>query len=418
MLGVIEPITADELPGSDGNWPDFPRPEFARRYARLTALLEWSGLDAIVVAQPANVRYFTGFRTWFWALPPVITIVAILTRDSAHATLVDGVGERGGMEEFTWLPDLTTYSANDDPFDVIREALQHRGLTHATIGLELGRGSRPHLAPADLDRLRRLAPHATWVDASQLIASIRALKSPAEITRLREATRIAQAGFRAVYDALEPGTTEIELTRTAARAMLDEGAAPALDPTILIFMAGADRYSQPLQPATTRPIAAGELIALDGGCVAGGYHSDFARAAVIGDLPPRARRLMDVTRHALDAAVSAIAPGAPLTGAFAAAEAVFDDAGVADVIVNPHAVGHSIGLEHWEAPALPPPTADSASVRARAGMVLCVEPQIAGADGDRQWREGLFMLEDQVLVTGEATEILTADISREVFAKR
>jgi len=51
-------------------------------------------------------------------------------------------------------------------------------------------------------------------------------------------------------------------------------------------------------------------------------------------------------------------------------------------------------------------------------MVLCVEPQIAGAEGDRQWREGLFMLEDQVLVTEEGTEILTADISREVFAKR
>jgi Xaa-Pro dipeptidase len=417
MLGIIELITDGELPGSDGSWPDFPICEFARRYARLSALLEHSGLDAIIVAQPANVRYFTGFRTWLWALPPVVTIVAILTRDPGQATLVDGLGERGGMEEFTWLTDLTTYGPSDDPFDVIGKALQNRGLTDATIGLELGRGSRPHLAPVDIDRLRALAPHATWVDASPLIAAVRALKSEAEIARLREAARIAQAGFKAVYGALVPGTTEIELTRVAARAMLDEGAAPATDPSILIFMAGADRYSQPLQPATTRPIGVGELVALDGGCTADGYHSDFARAAVIGDLPPKAHHLMEVTRRALDEAVSAIRPGEPLAHAFTAAKDVFNEAGVAGAIVNPHAIGHSIGLEHWETPGLPSPTGHVDLVRARAGMVLCVEPQIAGADGDQLWRDGLFMLEDQVLVTAGGREILTADISREVFAK-
>jgi Xaa-Pro dipeptidase len=416
MLGVIESIPGGDAPGPEPEASEFPIAEYGRRYARLQALMEESGLDAVLVSQRSNVRYYTGLRTWFWALPPVITILAILTRNPDDATIVDTATERGGIHQTTWMEEPNTYGPNDDPFDVVASALRSRGLESATLGLELGPGQLPRLSPSDLDRLKSCAPHARWVDASREISAVRALKSDHEVARIRESVRLTELAFQAVYEALSEGVTEIELTRIAARAMLDAGATPAMDAPILIFAAGAERYGQPLQPSTNRAIKGGELVLLDGGCTFEGYHSDFARCAVIGDLPHRAAELLDVTEHALDAAVSAIAPGIPLDRAFSAAGTVLDQAGLGAAAVNPHAIGHSIGLDHWEIPGVSGPGSVSGDVRARPGMVLCVEPQLAGADGDTDWRNGLFMLEDQVLVTEGGSEVLTNQIPRGVFS--
>jgi Xaa-Pro dipeptidase len=417
MLSLIEPITGGDPPGIEPESSDFPIAEYGCRYARLQALMDESGIDAVLVSQPSNVRYFTGLRTWFWALPPVITIVAILPRNTGHATLVDAVTERGGIEQTTWIEHPSTYNASDDPFEVIQRAIRERGLENATLGLELGRGTHPHMSPSDLDRLRSCAPHARWVDASLELSAIRSLKSVGEIARIRESARLIQLGFRAAHEALAVGVTEVGLTRVASRAMLDAGAAPGIDAPVLIFMAGAERYRQPLQPSTDRGINRGELVSLDGGCAFDGYHSDFARCAVIGELAPRAAELIAVTEQALDAAVSAITPGAPIGWAFAAAKGVLDQAGLGAAAVNPHSIGHSIGLEHWELPGVSALGTVSGDVRARPGMVLCVEPQLAGADGDSDWRDGLFMLEDQVLITESGPEVLTSQVPRSVLSK-
>ena len=416
MLSLVEPITGGRPPGIEPDALEFPIAEYGLRYARLQALMEESGIDAILISEPSNVRYFTGLRTWFWALPPVITILAILPRAADHATLVDTVTELGGVEETTWIERPATYGANDDPFDVIERALHDRGLETAALGLELGRGSHPHLSPSDLDRLRSCAPRARWVDASPELSAVRALKTPAEIDRIRESVRIAQLGFQAVHEALADGVTEIELTRVASHTMLSAGAAPGLTAPILIFAAGAERYRQPLQPSTDRAIKRGELVALDGGCVFDGYHSDFARCAVIGALSPRAAELIAVTEQALDAAVSAISPGVPLGQAFEATREVLDGMGLGSAAVNPHSIGHSIGLEHWELPGVAALGTVSGDVHARPGMVLCIEPQLAGAYGDTRWRDGLFMLEDQVLVTEDGSDIMTSQVPRSVLS--
>jgi Xaa-Pro aminopeptidase len=410
MLGLIEHVSGGGLPAGQPAYPDFEAAEFATRYARLTTLMTDADIDAVVVAQPANIRYFTGLRTWLWALPPVIPIIAVLPRDPAQATILDTATELGGILETTWITDPVTYAAGDDPLDLLRLLLERRGLAAATLGLELS--GHPHLSPKLFDRLRRLLPEATVTDATSIIGSVRMLKSEAEVARLRAAASVAQTGFRAAYQALAVGTSEIELTNVAAQAMLAAGASVATDPMILIFMSGPERYRQPLQPATRRALKAGELIALDGGCVVDGYHADFARCAAIGSLSAQASELVEVTQAALDAAVCAIAPGAAIGDAWVAADAVFADAGVADAAVNPASIGHGIGLEHWEAPAIAQPQTGSGDVRVREGMTLCVEPQIAGARGDHDWRSGLFMLEDQLVVTDTGAEVLTADLPR------
>jgi Xaa-Pro aminopeptidase len=250
------------------------------------------------------------------------------------------------------------------------------------------------------------------VDVALPIWAMRAIKSAEEISRLREAVRLSEIGYMAALDALTPGVTEAALTRIAAQAMLAAGARPSVTPMTLIFLAGAERYRQVVQPAIERPIREGEQVWLDGGCSVDGYRADFIRSGVIGRLSDSAEHYYEVSVQALDAAVEAIGPGRKLGESWSAAQACFDDAGVGAFALIPGQIGHSIGLDHWELPLIGKPGSEQGEVIARPGMVLCVEPTIVGMDGDEEWRSGIFTAEDQVVVTESGVEILTTQIPR------
>ena len=412
LLDAVEAADRVDPPslGRDREFLEFGGAEYGRRHQRAAHLLDGAGIDALVLAEPSSVRYFTGLRSWFTTLPPVLPIVAVVAPELDRCTLIDTTTERGSVERATWIEAPELYGANDDPMETVAEAVRRRGLSRGRLGFELGAGRLPHLSPADQDRLRSRLPEAAIVDASQLLHAIRAIKTEAELALIRRAAHLITVAFAAVCAALRPGMTELEMTRIASRAILDEGGDPDLNANVLIFMAGANRYAMPLLPATGRPLREGELISLDGGCSVQGYHSDFARAAVIGELDADARAQLDAVHEALTNAVAAIRPGRPLGEAWVAAQSVLDDRGLAASAVNPVSIGHSIGLDHWERPTVAAPDTEMGRVTARPGMVLCVEPQIAGAHGDEAWARGLFLLEDQVVVTSDGVENLTASM--------
>ena len=283
------------------------------------------------------------------------------------------------------------------------------------LGFELGTGRLPHVSPADFATLRTLLPNATFVDASDLLHAARAIKSAAEIALVRRSVDLIVRAFQAVCQSLRPGLTEIEMTRIASAALLDAGGEPDLNPAVFIFMAGKERYRSPLLPATDRALKPNELVSLDGGCSVRGYHSDFARAAVLGEAGTEVERQFDATVQALMAAESVIGVGRPLGDAWSAAQSVLEANGLGEFAVNPLNIGHSIGLDHWERPTVSRPDSEMGKVRARAGMVLCVEPQVAGTAGDDSWSRGLFLVEDQLLVGDQGVEILTADFPRDLY---
>jgi Xaa-Pro dipeptidase len=419
MLDAIEKVdgTGFELPGSDGRWLEFPRGEYARRYARASTLMEELGLDALVCLQPVMLRWFTGFRTWLWVLPPLLPAAAILPRDPAGASLVGTVVERGGLNETTWVDDARLYGLAEDPVESIATAIGDLGLGSGRLGLELGRGQRPYISPLDHRALLDALPNAEVVDAAEALAALRALKSDREIARIREAVRLTEVGYTAAFDALRPGLTEVDLTRIATHAMLDAGARPAIEPATLIFLAGAERYRQVVQPAVDRAVQPGEQVWLDGGCVYEGYRADFMRSAVIGRLPDRSERWYQVAIDSTEAALGAMGPGLPLGDAWTAAQRVLDDAGVGEATLIPAMTGHGIGLDHWEPPLVSQPGTPYSEVIARPGMVFSVEPTIVGPDGDDQWRSGLFVVEDQLVVTSDGVDVLTASMPRELVRR-
>ena len=412
MLDAVERSRADpvELAGREASNLEFSLGEYGSRYAAAAALMDRLELDALVLAQPTTIRYISGLQTWLWILPPLLPAAAIVPRDPGMATLVATIVEKGGVEATSWMPS-SHYGLDDDPVQAIVDALAKRGLERGRLGFELGLGQRPNLSPQDHQRLIAGLPRAKIVDIALPVWAMRALKSDEEISRLREAVRLSEIGFQAAFDALAPGVTEAELTRIAAQAMLAAGARPSVVPMTLIFLAGAERYRQIVQPASDRVVRAGEQLWLDGGCSVDGYRADFIRSGVIGRLSESAEHYYDVAIQALDLAVQALGPGRKLGDSWTAAQDCFDDAKVGAFTLIPGQIGHSIGLDHWELPLIGKPDSEQGEVIARPGMVLCVEPTIAGM-GDDDWTSGLFVAEDQVLITDSGVEVMTSQIPR------
>ena len=411
-LDVIEPIDGSSFQMPEGGSRlEFSRGEYARRYARASALMEEAGLDALVVAQPSSIRYFTGLPTWVWVLPPVMPVIAVLPRRSEHATVVDSQFDRGGLQTATWLTDFSLYGPSEDPVDKALEALAVRGLAGGRIGFELGPGQHPNVSPDDFRRLTG-GVKGEAVDASTLLSALRMLKGTEEVDRLREACRLSQVGFQAAFQSMKVGTTEAELTRKAAEAMLKVGARPGMEPFMLKFIAGTDRFRESLLLSTSRSIAAGEQLHADGGCAVDGYRCDFMRSAVIGRLPERAEEEYELAIDALEAGLSELKPGRPLAAAWQGAADTFKAAGRAG---GPALTwGHGIGLDHWEPPQISGPGTDAGDLVARPGMVLCVEPS-AGSELSTAPPLGVFIVEDQVAVTSDGIEVLTGAMPRAIF---
>lgn len=394
-----------------GSRLEFSRGEYARRYARASALMEEIGLDALVVAQPSSIRYFTGLPTWVWVLPPVMPVIAVLPRRSEHATVVDSQFDRGGLETATWLTDLSLYGAGEDPVQKTHDALASRGLDGGRIGFELGPGQHPNVSPDDFRRLTG-GVKGEVVDASTLLGALRMLKGDEEVDRLREACRLSQVGFQAAFESLSVGSTEAELTRRAAEAMLEAGARPGMEPFMLKFIAGNDRFREHLLLSTSRPVAAGEQVHADGGCAVDGYRCDFMRSAVIGRLPERVEEEYELAIKALEAGLSGLKPGKPLAAAWQAAADTFAAAGRTG---GPTLTwGHGIGLDHWEPPQISGPGTPAGDLVARPGMVLCVEPS-AGSELVTGPPIGVFIVEDQVAVTSDGIEVLTSTMPRALY---
>jgi Xaa-Pro aminopeptidase len=405
-----------ELDGRVAPNQEFSLHEYGLRYAAAVDLMRELGLDAIVLAQPNTVRYMSGLQTWLWILPPLLPAAAIVPRDPGLAALVATVVEKGGVEATSWMSPCL-YGLEDDPIAAVAGAIAERGLDRGRLGFELGLGQRPNLSPQDHQRLVASLPGAEIVDVALPIWAMRAIKSGEEISRLREAVRLSEIGYMAALDALAPGVTEASLTRIAAQAMLEAGARPSITPMTLIFLAGPERYRQIVQPASDRPVRTGEQVWLDGGCSVDGYRADFIRSGVIGRLSEPAERYYEIAIEALDAAVEALGPGLKLGESWSAAQARFDEAGVGAYTLIPGQIGHSIGLDHWELPLIGKPGSEQGEVIARPGMVLCVEPTIVGMDGDHDWTSGLFVAEDQVLITDSGVEVMTNKIPRSLVRR-
>jgi Xaa-Pro aminopeptidase len=416
---MLTPIIPDVASGTEeptvaeAEYPDFPRAEYELRYARLRAAMERHRLDAVVVTNRANHRYFSGFYAEVFALPHY-TFFALLPREEAIPPIFLCT-DAFPVAATTWIADRrfwawpkNMYMSTEAPgVTMLARVLNEVGLGRATIGMELASDMHVHMGVNHVLQLREALPGARWADASGAVMEVRAVKSPAEIERLRAAARISARAVRDGFAALVPGMTEMELTRRMAARCYEFG---ATDIRFMTIYAGPRRMWADATPSSYA-IQPGDLVQFDGGCLVDGYWCDFKRMASLGRPDPAEHRDYEIAREAIEAATALLRPGAKPSDIVLAAWAVLRRRGYGDFVdwcrdAGWHAIGHGVGLDVHERPGL----ALHNDVPLEAGMVLSIEPFVSlGGVTPFHRAAGKFGLEDSVLITEDGHEILTSE---------
>jgi methionyl aminopeptidase len=159
----------------------------------------------------------------------------------------------------------------------------------------------------------------------------------------------------------------------------------------------------------------GDIVSIDCGAIVDGYHGDAAFTAGVGEIDAEARRLIEVTRSALDAGIAELVPGSRLGDLGAAVQSTVERAGFS--VVRDY-VGHGIGTAMHEQPDVPNRGRRGRGRRVAAGDVYAVEPMVAvGTDETTVLADGWTVVttdgswaahwEHTIAVTDDGPEILT-----------
>jgi methionyl aminopeptidase len=215
------------------------------------------------------------------------------------------------------------------------------------------------------------------------------LKTPEEISIMREAGRITARAHQAMREALRPGITTLELDKIAETVIRDHGAVPCF----LGYAPGNHRpYPATINasindelvhgvPSAERVVKEGDIISLDTACSYQGYVGDAAFTYAVGEVKPAARRLIQACEGALQAAIAASVAGKRISDVARATERYAVKLGYS---VAREYTGHGVGRQMHEPPQVPNwwPSKQRAAVQGwedyelQVGMTYAIEPML------------------------------------------
>jgi Xaa-Pro aminopeptidase len=360
----------------------------AARHARIRVALAASGLDALIVTTPANLRYLANHVGTAGTLIVTPTDIELLV-DFRYRESV-----RSRQESAAACPGLRIREVPDS-YD---EALVSAAMIMAgkVIGIEAG-----HLTVARHEWLTQTwqsrGASITLRSTERFVERFRAVKDAFEVGLLRESAHRLTGVVSQAIDSVRAGISEREVAAGVESSLRRAGyERPAFD----TIVASGPNSALPHYRAGDRVLHAGDLVVLDFGGVLDGYCSDLTRTVSVGNPSPEARRLHAAVRDAQVAAIDAVKPGVTTADVDGAARQVLVAHGLGEAFG--HGTGHGLGLDVHEEPRVSKPRSDVPPVRLEPGMVFTIEPgaYLPGFGGVR--------IEDDVLVTETGYEVLTS----------
>lgn len=362
---------------------------YAGRRGRIAALLKEAGIAALLIEdtegrRDPSLRYLSGQPS---------DALLVITEDGRSLLVAWDLNMARSM---AFADEILAYTDF--------ERLPEKALGGALARLAVPSGSRVEL-PAVTPYPRYVSyvaglPDYDLVCSEDGVASsvegLRAVKDAAEIALYRRAAALTDELICEIESAVRQGrlATELDVALFIERGARDRGC----EGTSFETLAAGPSRSFGIHAFPTYgsgPFASAGLSILDFGLKLEGYATDVTMSFVRGKLSPRAERMVALVEKAYSAAFALCAPGTPTRAVALAADEIF----AAEGFSMPHALGHGVGLEEHESPA----------VRSRADNLAVLEPGnvITLEPGLYDPELGGIRLENDILITPEGAEAIT-----------
>ncbi len=347
MRDVVPPITEVERRG---------------RIARLQAIMRAQGVQALDLDASTTTFYFTGLR-----LRGSERLHGVIIPAEGELAYVTPAFEAAKLETMISLPGrIYCWHEHESPTALVIDAVRGMGYANGTLAID------PATPFFTFDGLRRAGNAFDFVNATQVTAGCRMIKSAGEIALMQHAMRLTLEVHKAAARILRAGITTTEVEAFIGRAHSALGFdVPASFCIVLFGEATAYPHGVPY-PQT---LMEGDTVLIDIGAPMHGYHSDVTRSYVFGEPSARQREVWDVEKRATEAVFAAAQIGTPCEALDRAARDVIEAAGFAKeygLPGLPHRTGHGIGLDVHEEPYI----VQGDATRLAPGMCFSNEPTI------------------------------------------
>ena len=333
-------------------------PYIGKRLEALRAKFDEKELDAILITNEHNRRYFSGFKGSAGTL--------IISRERAVIGTDFRYTEQAGMQA----PDYEVVRVMPG-LDWLTDTL--KGMSVSKIGFEadeMSVASHQRLVDAldEADGGGKAGDSGySMVPTSGIGAELRAVKDPDELALLTRAIEIGDRAFDEVSARIEPGVSEVEVAWEIEKSIREQGGEAISFETIV---ASGPNGARPHHLAGDRILREGEPIVIDMGCRYQGFCSDLTRTIVLGKPDAKFKEIYDITLEAQRTAIETVEAGMTGAEADALAREVITSAGHGEHFG--HSLGHGVGLEVHEGPGV----GARAKGKLEDGMVFTIEPGI------------------------------------------
>ncbi|TCT04550.1 ectoine hydrolase [Tepidamorphus gemmatus] len=389
----------------------FTREEYADRLARTRRAMAERGIDLLIVSDPSNMNWLTGYDGWSFYVHQAV----IVPPDGEPVWYGRGQDANGarrtaylGDDNIIGYADHYVQSTERHPMNFLAEVIAARGWDRLVIGVEM---DNYYFSAAAHAALVRNLPNARFTDATALVNWQRAVKSPAEIGYMRKAARIVEAMHARILDRIEVGMRKCDLVAEIYDAGIRGvdgpdgrigGDYPAIVP---LLPSGADA-SAPHLTWDDRPMKAGEGTFFEiAGCYRR-YHCPLSRTVFLGKPSQAFLDAEAATLEGMEAGLEAAKPGNTCEDIANAFFAVLARHG----IVKDNRTGYPIGLSY-------PPDWGERTMSLRPGDRTELKPGMTFHFMTGLWLETMGLeITESILITETGVECL-ANVPRRLFVK-
>ena len=385
----------------------FTRDEYAARLAKTRAAMAKAGMDLLIVSDPSNMAWLTGYDGWSFYVHQ-----GVLVPPDGEPVWFGRGQDANGAKRTVWLaeaniigyPDHYVQSTERHPMDFLSELIKARGWSNLTIGVEM---DNYWFTAAAYASLQKHLPNARFRDATALVNWQRAIKSPTELDYMRKAARLVEAIHTRILEKAEPGLRKNDLVAEIYDAGIRGvdgfgGDYPALVP---LLASGIDA-SAPHLTWDDRPLRSGEGTFFEvAGCYRR-YHCPLSRTIFLGKPPTDFLDAEEAVLEGMEAGLAAAKPGNVCEDIAKAFFAVLNKY----AIVKGNRTGYSIGLSY-------PPDWGERTMSLRHGDRTVLQPGMTFHFMTGLWLETMGLeITESIVITETGVECL-ASVPRKLFVK-
>lgn len=387
----------------------FSTEEYLQRLAKTRASMEKQGLDLLIVSDPSNMAWLTGYGGWSFYVHQCVIIAP------TGQPVWFGRGQDGnGALRTVWMsddhiigyPDHYVQSVDRHPMEYLCAQLADRGWNRGRIGVEMDNywySARAH------ERLNHGMPDVRFEDATGLVNWLRAVKTPKELSYMRKAARIVERMHRCIADNVEVGMRKCDLVARIYDAGLrfDEWSQHGGDyPAIVPLLPSGPDAAAPHLTWDDLPMKPNEGTFFEiAGCYQR-YHCPLSRTIFLGTPPQEILDAEKAVLEGMDAGLEAARAGNTCEDIAVAFFNVLDRYG----IVKDNRTGYPIGLSY-------PPDWGERTMSLRRGDRTELKPGMTFHFMTGLWMEDWgYETTESIVITEREPELL-CNIPRRMLVK-